>query len=582
MENFKPTRRSELENLVESVLSAERDGRLLKTDESEALDFKEEAGRRRGRELEPGQPTNPEAAQKLADEVACMANSPGGGVLIVGVEDRSGRLIGTELDSEWLRQKIHHAVDVAPRIDVRHVAGFRLLVIYVAEAREPVPDTGNNLRWRVGDSCTKVDRAEWWAHRDRARGLDPLAARSDKNLDAVRPHALELAQSWSRDHSSTPEEYLRKIGALSADGYLTVAAEILFTDTGRTWLSFAAIDVEGGHVLDQYDANPRHSLLEQIAAIEQRVDAHNTTFTQKAGLSHRRILAVPQEAAREAMLNGLIHRDLERREPTDIRWMTLDSTHIVRSPGAFPDAISTDNILSNRNARYPALADLFRAISLVEKQGLGVDRMYLSMMALGHRPPLITEVAGPFVECILQGGEPLYPMISLVDHLRPQERASDLRIIAILYRLLTHAFITTGEIASILQNSSQAAEIAISAARQTTIAGHPLIESIQPSAWVLGKGARSVALEEGDACSADDFVGYLNPTTEGPLTETARQWLHQFEEITTGQLMSLCDIGRTKARRILDGLVSSGEATFIKAGRSSRYRAIVATDTPGH
>lgn len=79
-------------------------------------------------------------------------------------------------------------------------------------------------------------------------------------------------------------------------------------------------------------------------------------------------------------------------------WIELDSTLIVRSLGSFPTAISSDSVLSNRAARYSALADLYQALGLVDKRSDGVDRMYQAMIALGHRPPMVEEIAAPFVE----------------------------------------------------------------------------------------------------------------------------------------------------------------------------------------
>lgn len=148
-----PHRREELQEQVQEILDSFKAGRLTKTEETQAIDFKEEAGRRRQGELLPGERYNPEAATKLADEVACMANTPGGGALILGVADRSGEVIGTELDRDWLRQRINSAVQVAPDIVEKRVGQIRLLVIYVAPSWEPVADTGGRLRWRVGDSC---------------------------------------------------------------------------------------------------------------------------------------------------------------------------------------------------------------------------------------------------------------------------------------------------------------------------------------------------------------------------------------------------------------------------------------------
>ena len=153
-------RRRDLEKQVAEILDSYRDGQLHANRESASIDFKEEAGRRgAGGILLPGETRNAEAASKLADEVACFANTPGGGALILGVEDSHGTVLGTELDTEWLRQRIDEAVQVAPDIVEHHLGGaqgLRVLVLYVPQAKEPVYDTGNKLRWRVGDPLPLV------------------------------------------------------------------------------------------------------------------------------------------------------------------------------------------------------------------------------------------------------------------------------------------------------------------------------------------------------------------------------------------------------------------------------------------
>ena len=94
-------RRDQLRSAVDAILASERDGAITRTNETASIDFKEEAGRRNGPNLEPGSTENPHAATKLANEVACMANSPGGGALIYGVEDGTGAVLGTELNIDW-------------------------------------------------------------------------------------------------------------------------------------------------------------------------------------------------------------------------------------------------------------------------------------------------------------------------------------------------------------------------------------------------------------------------------------------------------------------------------------------------
>jgi len=153
--------RSELREVIDSVIGKLCSGAAPSEVERQRVDCKEEAGRRgRGGLLQPGQAHNLAAATQLADEVACFANTPEGGALIIGVEDRTGELLGTALDAEWLRHRIYQAVDVAPLVEERTVDGVRLLVLLVAGAREPVEDTADRLRWRVGSHCVPVDRSE--------------------------------------------------------------------------------------------------------------------------------------------------------------------------------------------------------------------------------------------------------------------------------------------------------------------------------------------------------------------------------------------------------------------------------------
>lgn len=61
----------------------------------------------------------------MADEVACFANTPRGGAIILGVEDGSGQIIGTLLDRDWLRQRIYQLVGVAPDVVEEEVQGQR-------------------------------------------------------------------------------------------------------------------------------------------------------------------------------------------------------------------------------------------------------------------------------------------------------------------------------------------------------------------------------------------------------------------------------------------------------------------------
>jgi ATP-dependent DNA helicase RecG len=109
--------RERLEAIVHGALAKLAAGALPDSIEREQVDFKEEAGRRGpGGTLAVGDPHNQEAARHLANEVACMANTPGGGGIVVGVEDRSGRILGAALDADWLRHRVYEYVGIAPAV----------------------------------------------------------------------------------------------------------------------------------------------------------------------------------------------------------------------------------------------------------------------------------------------------------------------------------------------------------------------------------------------------------------------------------------------------------------------------------
>ncbi|WP_460682650.1 DUF5635 domain-containing protein [Nesterenkonia populi] len=577
--------RARAREAVEACLGSLRAGVLPDDAERQRVDFKEEAGRRgAGGHLLPGSAENTKAADQLADEVAAMANTPGGGALIVGVENRSGDLLGTELDIEWLRQQIYRRVDVAPEIEEIGEQGIRLLVIYVAEAREPVEDTSDRIRWRVGAASVPADRGEWWAHRQDRSGWDPMARLSSFTVEHVTPEAIAVARDYlaRRDTSdeaqaglakASPADMLRRIGVLSVDGYLTEAGALLFCPAPRPWLSWTRLDVEGGDILAHDSAYEGLSLLEQLERVEALLDAANDQITLPGEFSERTLRALPMRSAREAVLNGVVHRDWNLQEPTTVTWVEEDTSLTVVSPGGFVGGITSANVLTQRFSRSPALADAVRALGLVDKQGVGVDRMYREMVTIGHRPPLLKEEPGPRVRVRLVGGRPVVPIMRLTSMIQPVARQRDVQLALIVHTLLRNPFTTVQRMAGVLQRTEDEAAEALEIAHRCVVDGNPLITPLK-SAWTLSKEARRMVggqKSDREVLQRQRVLWFVTPGADEAL-EVVNQWFAVQDRITSGDYAALTGLTTTGARGALDRLVQEGRLVRGEAsGRNAHY-----------
>ena len=147
-----------LRTVLQSLAAGEPPHRV----EVAQVDVKEEPGRRdRSGTVLAGSTRSDVAARYLAGEMACLANTPGGGAIVLGVAD-DGTMIGTELDVAWLRHRIYELTEQRLTVAVREVDldGTRLLALSTLEAIEPIRFDGR-VRWRVDDNCVDIDPTAW-------------------------------------------------------------------------------------------------------------------------------------------------------------------------------------------------------------------------------------------------------------------------------------------------------------------------------------------------------------------------------------------------------------------------------------
>lgn len=563
---------------VNNVLGELVAGKPPRAIEVAQVDCKEEPGRRTGGVLQPGQPTNEEAAQYLTREMACFANTANGGAIILGVADDGAR-IGTELEGEWLRHRIWQLTQGELTIDAQAVDldGTRLLVLRTHEAVEPIRINGK-INWRVNDNCVEVDATSWHAGKLHRRGTDWSALPSGHKLPDAKPAALEVARRYLAEAgdegavdlaAATDEDFLRRLNLVAdTDGTLTNAGSLLFVETPAEGIDYIRRDVPGGDSTTRVRST--RPLIEQVREVDQAMRATNRTVHTGGGFAQGQLRALPHRAAREAVVNGVAHRDWLSTQPTTVEHM--GDVLVVTSPGGFVGGITPSNIITHPSApRYKALAEALASLRLAEREGIGVDRMVRDMLALGFAEPEISEIQGPMVRVALVGGDPDTDTLMFLAYLEPPETASDLDALLLIDHMTRVGFVDASTATPILQRPPGESGTAIERLAGAMIDGQPVIRRVEgtpsgaPPAWRL-------------TVHTADRLSHRTQQLTSPdgRTRMIMHWARQRGRVSSTEVADLAGVTQTYAGQLLTALEEAGElepGREHKRGRGFFYTA---------
>ena len=537
------------------------------------IDLKEEAGRydRSGQPV-AGSRENEPAARALAGAAACMANTPGGGALIVGVAD-DGTLIGADLNGEWLRHRIYELTDRRLTVDVREaeVRGVRLLVIMAGQAIEPVR-WNNKIMWRVDDHCVEVDASTWHGSHRMHQQFDWSAQPSNLGesvardaavgvvrrllVDSGEPAAVELADA------STPE-LLRRLNAVTGDGRLTNAAALVFAGRPEPAVDYLHRRDAGGDS-DLRVRRENRSVVEQLDEVFTVVQANNPIRHVGSGLAVGQLRRLPERAVREAIVNGIAHREWGISAPTVVEH--IGDTLRVTSPGGFVPGITPDNIITHPSkSRNAALTRLLAAIRVAEQQGIGVDRMVGDMLRLGLPAPDIHEHDGPRVVTTLGGQVIRDSWMRWLRQFDDPAVHQDLRLLMIVDAVVQHGWIDPTRAARRLQISPGEAQDSLNRMVGIGFEGHAALQPVEgtPTGSDIALVLTRRALERLD--ELDAIAGWRQ---DRPSRKTvALDYAAARGRISTTELGSLVDANPTNVGGVLKSLADEGMLEPSRANR---------------
>lgn len=545
--------------------------------ETAAVDYKEEAGRRDTTGgLGRGLAQSEDVARQVAGEAACMANSDGGGAIILGLSD-TGALCGAEVDADWLRHRVYELTDRRLTVSVseQHVRQTRLLVITAPQALEPLRWNGR-ITWRVGDHCVEVDASTWHEMRMRRLRYDWSDDDSGLPVSRVRELAVEQAREFLRQSNedaamelaaaSTPE-LLRRLNVVThGGGSLTRAGALAFIGPPGPALDYIRRDVAGGDSTHRIRASDL-SLVEAVAQVVRQAQGYNRVQHVGSGLSRGQVTQLPRNAVREAVVNGVVHRDWADPAPTVIEH--VGSSLVVTSPGGFVGGVNRGNIITHPSAaRNRALAELFASLRIAEREGVGVDRMVRDMLRLGHAAPDIDEIEGPCVRTALVGDAVDEPWMEWLAGMQPAEAGVDLQIVMLLRQLVDTGWVDTRSAQPLLQLSGTETMGAIRRLAQVSMEGQDVLRPVagipddSPVAYQLSKPARAALL------ARDTEHGRRRRTLRQ--REVAVTWARHRGRISSTDLASILGAASSNMSGVLKDLEADGHLVPSRVSRRGR------------
>ena len=305
-------------------------------------------------------------------------------------------------------------------------------------------------------------------------------------------------------------------------------------------------------------------LLMQVREVEQAGKVANRVTHTAEGFAHGRIRAIPPRTLREAIVNGLVHRDWLTPRPTVIEH--VGDTLTVTSPGGFLGGVTPDNIITHPAVpRYRNLSEAMAALGLAEREGIGVDRMVRDMLAIGRPAPVIAEIDGPYVRVVLLGGAPDTAVVDLVAALAPAW-AGNVDALLLIEHMTRHGWVDAESAAPLLQRSS--VEEADEAIRRLADVRLDAAGSASVIARVQG-----IPPHQPDAFRLSDTVrGRLAHRLASLRAPAGREalildWSSARGRVSTTEVADLTGLSKVSAGKLLTGLADAGH---LKGGRPRR------------
>lgn len=324
---------------------------------------------------------------KIAAEIVAFANYRGG-VLLIGVEDKTGEIIGLSYDQvQQMSSAIGNTANelVHPTIYLQtetvSVDGKTILVVNVEEGiNKPYKDAGGNI-WikQSSDKRRITENAEILSLFQESGNFRPdekgvrRTTVSDIDMPALNEY-LEKYYGKRADEFDIPISQLLENLQIMTDGKVTLAGLLFFGKHPQMFepsfvikaVSFFGNDMGGMEYRDSKDIIGTIPRMFSEGMAFLKANLHSL----QAGQSFNSVgkLEISEIALRELLQNALVHRDYLLQAP--IRIMIFDNRVEIVSPGGLPQGVDVNSIRFGKTQQRNPLISSFCAKTM-DYRGLG-------------------------------------------------------------------------------------------------------------------------------------------------------------------------------------------------------------------
>lgn len=344
--------------------------------------------------------------KELAKDAVCFANARGGKILI-GIENDEDfpppdQTIDNNLIGKVRKRLSELTINVSTMAEILTADnGGQFLSITIHPNTTTVASTTDGKYYmRISDKCKPIlpdDLTRLYT--DKPAYIWETRVQKNAKKSEVDGFKLKKFVTDIRESNRTSDFIKQKSVDELLEYYLMSEGEYL-TNLGILWvgsrnhrakllyppvIQFIKYDERGNKVnkitWDDFSLNPK----ELIEAVWSEIPDWKEGVEISDGIFQKFIPNYDEEIIRELIANALVHRPYTTRG--DIFINLFPDRLEVHNPGLFPIGVTPRNILHKTIRRNEHLSKVFYDLGLMEREGLGYDRMYEVLLGNGKQLP---------------------------------------------------------------------------------------------------------------------------------------------------------------------------------------------------